>query len=315
MAASALVGVGVVFGLLVFTNPAPATMGVGMTAFVWQRTRRVGSTLRVILLIGIPMLMVCAPWIVRNARVLHVAALRPNFGVEMHVGNNDISTGRSLPIQHHPSCDAYELGLYRRLGEAAYSTHCMQRAGSWIRHHPGRFAGLMLRRIQFFWLGDPPISLDRRLIHHDWRSVLRFARDWIDWLAFGLVGVTSLVALSRMERGSPESLLLRVPIGLFGLPYFVTHVSERYRLPIDPLMVLCAAYLLTRFLDERAEEDEIETVRREAVAVILERGEEVRGRHDPDDVSRSEGDQGALGPGQIRQSPSPPEQENRPDKQ
>jgi hypothetical protein len=40
--------------------------------------------------------------------------------------------------------------------------------------------------------------------------------------------------------------LLALPLLLFPLPYYITHAEIRYRLNIDPLMTILAAYAVTQ---------------------------------------------------------------------
>ena len=48
------------------------------------------------------------------------------------------------------------------------------------------------------------------------------------------------------------SVLFILPLMLFPLPYYITHAEFRYRLVIDPLLTILAAYAVTGSRD-RAE--------------------------------------------------------------
>ena len=67
---------------------------------------------------------------------------------------------------------------------------------------------------------------------------------WVKWAFHMLTGALGLIALVTFARGRPEGLLLRGTLLLFPLPYFITHVSERYRFPIDSLLVFLNAWLV-----------------------------------------------------------------------
>jgi hypothetical protein len=234
---------GAVYGALLFTNPAPVTLAPGaLLAIALARRGRGGFALRA-LAFAVPAVLVCLPWMVRNSLVIASFSLRPNYGVEMRLGNNPTATGRPIPMQYHPSHVQEELDLYRKLGETAYAANCRQRALDWIGAHPGAFAALTLKRVQFFWLGDLPTNDTRRETgleaRADWKA-------WIKFLAFGLAGAGALAALFALDVGRPERVFLTLALVCYGAPYFVTHVSERYRFPIDPLVVLLDAWLVLR---------------------------------------------------------------------
>ncbi|MCE9594789.1 MAG: hypothetical protein K8S98_11415 [Planctomycetes bacterium] len=234
---------GLAFGALVFTNPAPASLAAAFGVYVLATWRDRASALRGLALFGFTALLVCLPWMIRNARVLGTPNLRANMGVEMRLGNNDTSTGRPVPFRYHPSHVAEELDLYRKLGEKAYGDDCMARATTWIAAHRAKFAELSLRRLQFFWVGDPPTFDARREgdleARADWKA-------WVKFAAFGLAGAGALLALFLARLTRAERLFFGVALLLYGLPYFFTHVSERYRFPIDPLVLWLDAALLVR---------------------------------------------------------------------
>lgn len=233
---------GLAYGALLFLNPAP--LALAPVAWAWlargARTRR--AALRGALVFSLAAFAVCLPWMLRNRRVLGTFALRPNLGVELRIGNHDEASGHPVPFKYHPSGVAEELALYRELGEVGYGEENMQRALDWIRGHPAAFLALTLKRVQLFWVGNPP-TLDTRREGDiepggDWNS-------WLKWLAFlssGLLGAAGLL----VARGRPGARpLLASSLVLFGGPYYVTHVSERYRFPIDPLLILlCACFLV-----------------------------------------------------------------------
>jgi hypothetical protein len=40
---------------------------------------------------------------------------------------------------------------------------------------------------------------------------------------------------------------MALPLLLFPLPYYITHAEFRYRLVIDPILTILAAYAVTQF--------------------------------------------------------------------
>jgi hypothetical protein len=49
--------------------------------------------------------------------------------------------------------------------------------------------------------------------------------------------------------------LVRGALLLFPLVYYVTHVFERYRLPLEPVVVLAASALLVRLIPRQRSSD------------------------------------------------------------
>jgi hypothetical protein len=190
-------------------------------------------------------LVVCLPWMIRNRVVLGTWQLRPNFGVELRLGNHDEAEGRPVPFRYHPSHVEEELALYRELGEVAYGRENTARAMAWIRANPGRAAALTLRRVRIFWLGELPTSDPRR---SDELAPGRDPVSWIKFLAYLATGAGAVAAAFLLDLPRDRKILVLGALALFGAPYYLTHVSERYRFPVDPLLVLLDAWLVLRLV-------------------------------------------------------------------
>lgn len=236
---------GLVFGALLFLNPAPVAMLPAVLIWIALGTLRRGivpAALSCAVFVACA-LAVCLPWMLRNQRVLGTLQIRPNFGVEMRIGNHDLAHGRPVPFEYHPSHVDEELTLYRELGEAGYGSENMERALAWIGANPGRFLSLCLRRAQLFWVGELPTSDPRR------SDELRPTRDlgsWVKFLFYALTGSVGLLGLVLAPLRRDDKILVAGALLLFCGPYVLTHVSERYRFPIDPLLVLTGAWVLVR---------------------------------------------------------------------
>jgi len=244
--ARAALGLGVACGGLLLLNPAPASI---LPALCWFVAREQAWRVRLarVALCAAAAFVVVLPWLVRNQLQLGSPALRTNLGVELHVGNHPGADGY-FGVGEHPSYSAAEFRRYLELGEVAYAAECRGRALAWVREHPGDFAALTLRRVQLFWFGDLPWLDPRR---EGERSAASDPRSWIKWLqhaGVGLLGLAGLVLLARRNAGARPLL---AAVLCFPLPYFVTHVMERYRFPIEPLLLLGLAALLAGLIEWR----------------------------------------------------------------
>jgi len=246
-----VVGLGAAFGALLWLNPAPLGF-VPVLGVAWlvdpSRAEGVGGGLgarlaRAAAFFGCAAL-VCLPWAWRNARELGTWQLRSNLGVELRIGNRPRANGHPEPTKVHPSHVPAELASYRQLGEVAYAADSRRRAAEWIRSDPLGFVGLTLLRVELFWLGRPP-PWDPRT--SGGQGAARDPQSWLKWTVFGGTGLLALVSLARRRSSLPrrERVVFGALVILFGAPYYLTHVSERYRFPIEPLLVLLVAVLLT----------------------------------------------------------------------
>jgi Dolichyl-phosphate-mannose-protein mannosyltransferase len=215
-------------------NPALLPMLLAMLLWVAYQSRRArpyGGPLALLTLA-----IVFSPWPVRNARVFHAfIPLRSTVGFEMWMGNRPQATGY-LDESLFPTFNAAELGEYVRVGEVAYVGQKSAEARRYIVSHPAAFLGLSLRRMGRFWMGSgtkggSPIFM----LHACVTSLL------------GLIGI-GLAWRRRPSMVRLSSLALLI----FPLPYYMTHAEFRYRLVVDPLLTVFAAYAVTRWSERMA---------------------------------------------------------------
>ena len=240
----ALIKPGVLLGLAALVNPAAMALVPAAVGFLIPG-RTLGSMAGALGALLGAALLVLSPWMIRNALVLGSPALKMNLGVEMLVGNNGDVDGNFNP-QLHPSVSATELRLYREMGERAYGAECMDRAQEWIVSHPRRFVALCVRRVQLYWLGPSPfepVRLSRGATQvRDWKG-------WVKWAMHCGMGLLALLGacIYRDKRGG--TWLIGGTLVLYPIVYYVTHVIERYRSPLEPLLTFAVAALILSLID------------------------------------------------------------------
>jgi hypothetical protein len=219
-------------GLIALVNPAllltwiAVAIGTGIVCRQ-QRSLRVRDAALGLLMF---VLVFCA-WPIRNARVFHAfIPLRTTVGFELWMGNHAGSNG-FLDESLFPSYNKAELAAYEAQGELAYTNGKSALAREYIAAHPKKFLALSARRIARFWLGAGTQGGSPFFIAHALLTT-----------GFGLWGLWLLFQERRWSLG----LLLATPLIFFPIPYYVTHAEFRYRLVIDAVLTLLAAYAVVR---------------------------------------------------------------------
>jgi hypothetical protein len=185
--------------------------------------------------LGIVVLAI-TPWLVRNYEVFHKPVfLRDGFWLEVYVGN----VGNSLHwwnTANHPAGSATERAEYLQLGELGYMDLKKQQAIAYIEAHPATFAWRSLRRIVFMWTGF--WSLNREYLQEE-------PLDRINVFFCFPLTMLMLFALRRLFRAAPDTaFLFALLLLVFPLPYYFAHPDLTYRQPIEPIIILLAAYAL-----------------------------------------------------------------------
>jgi 4-amino-4-deoxy-L-arabinose transferase-like glycosyltransferase len=211
-------------GLAALVNPALLMALLALMGWAaWQTRQR----LRYSPLLGLlALLLVFAPWPIRNARALGAfIPLRSTVGLELWMGNRDGATG-FLDESVFPLFNRGEYEQYVAKGEAAYMGEKSALAKAYMRAHPGVFLRLSGVRLVRFWSGTG--SKDG--------SVL-FAVHALLTTCLGAVGMWRLCQRRRFRVAA----LFLLPLMLFPFPYYITHAEFRYRLVVDPLLTILAA--------------------------------------------------------------------------
>jgi hypothetical protein len=210
-------------------NPALLPSLLAMLGWLAWQTRKLSKTAPLISLLAL--VMVFAAWPIRNAYRFHAfIPLRSTVGFELWMGNRPGATG-FLDVNLFPMYDKQELDSYISKGEVAYTDDKSQQAWDYVRAHPGIFVDMTARRIYRYWTGTGgPGRSAVWQIHATTTAVLGF---------IGLI----LIYRSRMRD---FAALMALPLMLFPWPYYITHAEFRYRMNIDPLMTILAAFAISQ---------------------------------------------------------------------
>lgn len=252
-------GYALLWGFALMTNAALASLLPFLLGWIaYHQKKLYGSWMgRGALAAGIVVLC-CVPWTVRNYRSFHAwVPLRSVMGLQLWLGNNAKTTPIWLGLQH-PIFDATERRRYLDMGEIAYMRDKMHVALGYMSAHPGRVAALSYRRFLAVWSGGTSYPLSDLFRRHS---------AWFRWVLlfniFAACGaLLGILALWR-SRSIYLAPLAAFPI-VFPWPYYLTLVEPRYRLPIDPVVLLLGVIAVREFLGLR--DAGIESARRAANA-------------------------------------------------
>lgn len=221
--------IGALSGIAALINPALLPSLVAIMGWIAWETRRTARTAAIIGLLTL--VLVYAPWPIRNAVRFHAfIPMRSTVGLEMYMGNRPGATGR-LDESVLPITNPQEFKNFVSMGELAYTHSRSVEASEYIRAHPLVFLKLSARRVYRFWSGTGNVDGSPFYAVHAWLTTI-----------FGFAGV----ALMFRRQMRDYALLFSLPLLLFPFPYYITHAEFRYRLNIDALLSIPAAFAVTQ---------------------------------------------------------------------
>jgi len=241
---SALVwaGYGALWAVGVLINPSLFSLFPFLAGWaLWQSRAASTSWLK----LGAAAVLVFAiglvPWTVRNYRVFgKFVPLRSNFGLELWLGNNPKVPDTWTPWLH-PNDDPKEAAKYERMGEMAYMEEKQHEAFVFMRTHPADTLNFMFRRFVENWLGQSDSPADV------WSNGPWYVKGFVALNVF-LSLATWMGAMFAYRTRRPGAFpLVAVPL-IFPLVFYLTHLSLRYRFPMDPIMVVLATYAVAHIV-------------------------------------------------------------------
>jgi hypothetical protein len=232
---------GLLWGLVLMTNPAPASVLPFLLAwFVYRVLKPEPEHPRHASELGKPLLALalalacCVPWAARNYIVFHrFILLRSGLPFELYIGNNENYDERRSGL---PPTITFEREVlrYLKIGEMAFMEEEKRKALGFITAHPRVELNLVAKRFVAFWIGTAqPIQA---FLEND-SLLLRAILIGNFLTAIGAaLGIVILFA-----RRNPYAFPLAACPTIFPIIYYATHTSLRYRHPLDPVLLLLSA--------------------------------------------------------------------------
>ena len=258
---------GVLAGMLLLVEPILAlALPIAAVVFWTAEPRRFGRTAfaHAALMAGVAAVLI-SPWLVRN-RLVHgeFVFIKSTFGYAFWQGNNPISQGTDkiskpsaerLRLKHDGSLAGVDKALWEARHETVYIDDVLlkpggyhefagltepqrsrllgRRAREFIRENPARYGQLCLQRLRYFLLFD---ETNPKASNRIYRAAT------IVWLVLALIGL--MVSCDRWRRLWPTYAIFMV-VTLF---HALVLVSVRFRIPLEPLSFVWAAWVIVPLL-------------------------------------------------------------------
>jgi hypothetical protein len=209
------------------------------------KDNRVRTTIELPAIALVVAMLCCVPWTIRNYEAFHrFVPFRSVLGLQLWLGNNP-NAQETWMGQLHPIFDSTERARYIKLGEIDYMQQKQREAIEYMLSHPQREAVLIWSRIVATWSGGTPHPV-ADFIHTPslwFRGVLLFNLLMASGAAAGLFTLYK----GRSEYTFPVAV---API-VIPWAYYLTLAYPRYRLPVDPAVMILTAVALAQLVRAR----------------------------------------------------------------
>jgi len=231
--------VGICVGLAALTRTNGIVVLLPMMAGIWPRPRVARASLApVAALVGTTILLL-APWAIRNTLAFHrFVPVSTQAGLSLAGTFNDAArTDSREPARWRvPTMPPYRALLQKHDNEAALDQHFFSQVVTYVGAHPTYVA-----KAGYYNLGRL-LDLEGPAIEHDASSETGISTRTsdIDVYAFYILGLLAIFAIMRGALRSAPPFVWSIPV-LLALSLIFVIAYMRYRLPIDPFLILLVA--------------------------------------------------------------------------
>jgi len=248
---------GVTFGIAALTREVTVVMPVLVGLWFWlnrsaksgeiptsPRPWTVAQTPKFWLVFSLSMALTILPWTVRNYGIFGtLVPISTNAGFNFYMGNNPNST--LTPDFSNPKFWQLAPGVKWRNGAGELEAHQrgIKEGLRYIAANPGQTLKRDVQKALLFWM--PPFTGYSGLSRSG--QLIRAA-----WLIFTVVvWLLALFGIWKTRRSWRSIALPLLIVVAFSLPYVLSYIDVRYRLPMESFLLFYAALGLDALLQSR----------------------------------------------------------------
>jgi 4-amino-4-deoxy-L-arabinose transferase-like glycosyltransferase len=225
---------GLLWGLILLTNTTLVILLPFFLAWIIYRAPQLSRQYSGAALALLVALLCITPWTIRNYQVFgRLIFIRDNLPLELHESNNEQSAGL-WTRNEHPGNDPVAMRRFQEMGEIRFMDAEKAQFREFIGNNPGKFLIFTLKRIWYFWAAPPQTVIVAG--YEMW-----VARH-VEFLLEALFAFAGLIL--TLWRRNPYGWLLAPFLLIYPLPYYMVNPFQRYKHPIESVMLILIVYVL-----------------------------------------------------------------------
>ena len=218
------------FGLAALIKPTLMVVPPILIASLTLAIRSFRLTLRVLVLASLAYAAVLAPWVARNYMLLHTfVPFTTGASENLYLGNNEKNT--TAGINWMTDVDPEVVARLRAIPDEVERQRAFGAAAiEYIRDHPMVFVQRAGQKFVRFWNIVPNAPEYQGGLYRI-----------VSAMSFGGVLILSVISIFVWRRRLLDFAPLLLLIAYFTVVHMITIASLRYRLPLEPFLILIAA--------------------------------------------------------------------------
>jgi Dolichyl-phosphate-mannose-protein mannosyltransferase len=237
---------GLIFGAALLTGGSVLLTPLAflITLIAIARRQNVRTLVSSIATFSLGTALFIGPWLIHVDRMIGTPTLSTNSSFNLYLGNNPAATGRFVSIADTPLGPQWQ-ALRAWAGEADTARRLNAEAARWISANPGATAALAVRKLAYFWEPNWPDAADYKA-----NPMIAKARLVEVAQHLLILGIGLLAFFARPLR-SAKGAIIAALVGSFWIIHAAAYIIVRYRDPVMPLLIICAATGIGALLSAR----------------------------------------------------------------
>jgi 4-amino-4-deoxy-L-arabinose transferase-like glycosyltransferase len=235
---------GLLQGVTILISPEVSVFAPLALAWIFYHNpmKRKAKIYRLVLMLAM-LVLIISPWTIRNYMVFkRLVPIASSFGANFWEGNNPNASGSDYlyPYGYTRLTEKLKKKMSPDMNEIERIDILQKEALEYIRWNPRRFLELRVKSFFYFWFS-----------HYNWEKLNSYPFNIVTFAPTLLMNILAIIGIIFCCRKWGTFLLIML-LASFSLIYTVTHASVmyRYRLPLDPYLLMFAATVLARIIPQ-----------------------------------------------------------------
>jgi 4-amino-4-deoxy-L-arabinose transferase-like glycosyltransferase len=225
---------GLLWGLILLTNTTLVILLPFFLAWIIYRAPQFSRQYSGAVLMLLVTALCITPWTIRNYQVFgRFIFIRDNLPLELRASNNEQSSGLCTRNEH-PGNDPVAMRRFQELGEIRFMDTEKAQFRDFVGNNSGKFLMFTLKRIWYFWAAPP-----QTVIVAGYEMWVARHVEFLLEAVFAFGGL-----IFTLWRRNPYGWLLAPFLFVYPLPYYLVNPFQRYKHPIESVMLILIVYVL-----------------------------------------------------------------------
>jgi len=180
-------------------------------------------------------LIVLSPWLIRNYIIFNkLIIFTTSSGANLYLGNN--KNNKDGGCDWNKDVDKKLVVKIKKLSEIEQNKVFKEKALEFIKKHPHIFLRLAVMKLKRFYN-----------IEFNNKNLRKSKLNYISIFSYGIIFILFLVSIILNRKNWRKLSVIYILFIYFTLLHMIVIASIRYRLPLEPFMILLASYTIYYF--------------------------------------------------------------------